>query len=276
MDISEFKRTHQESNSDTAAFIKEALAHDHPIKSIANGVYIKLRGLFQRYPVPTLFVDGSQLLERKVQRIAHERPHPVFAYVNLMEGHGLHQPSLLYRDDIYSGPLQWSSNELPDDDFIDKQNIDRENLEHLRSLYASAIEYLDRRVMKMIETWRVHLDGETTFIVTADHGENLGYEADDFRVGHEASLSEGVIHVPMEIINPPSCDLPDESELYSHQDFGELMTSLAHDTWTVSPRSMVAAERIGTEVDNLKLDTTDMSDARRMIRAVVADEKKYV
>lgn len=276
INISEFLRSNQGANGNISAFLREALTHEHPIKSILNGGYMKLQGLFRRSPLDSPFDDGARVLERKIKAKIRDQSPPVFAYVNLMEAHGPHQPVFWYDNDIYSGPSQWSSNVLPDDSFAARQNIDQPQLKHFRSLYGAAIEYLDRRVMRMIDACRASLDGETTFIITADHGENLGYEADDYRVGHESSLSEGVLHVPMEIINPPDCTLPEGSSLYSHRDFGDLIVGLANNRWNVSPRELVTAERIGTELGDIDLEEGDLVDGRRMIRAVVEHEQKYI
>lgn len=277
LNIREFKSEYGSHDRQLLTFFKEALSHKNKLRSIANGGYQKLHTVFNKYPIPTPFDDGAKRLEKGLKRSLQDVDQPVFLYINLMEAHGPHQYISKYDDDIYTGPASWSSNALPNDDFVDKRNVNEEDLKNLRELYAAAIDYLDRKVLNMIDICRSRLQGETTFLVTSDHGENLGYRSDDFRVGHEASLSEGVIHVPMEIINPPSNGgQPNENALYSHRDFGTLVTGLSQGKWKITPRNMVAAERLGTDVAEVGLDDEEVKDARRMIRAVVRNEEKYI
>jgi arylsulfatase A-like enzyme len=67
------------------------------------------------------------------------------------------------------------------------------------------VETVDTHLRKIHETLESEgLLEETLIVVTADHGENLG-EIDEMgrqRMGHEASVSEAVLHVPLVVANP--------------------------------------------------------------------------
>jgi hypothetical protein len=64
-------------------------------------------------------------------------------------------------------------------------------------------------------------------VVFSDHGENLGFEADEYLVGHN-SLSNAVVHTPGDIINPPDPFPERVTEPVSHLQFGELVEAVAH------------------------------------------------
>lgn len=272
MDISDFTSKYNDHKWNFPHFVREALTHEQKLKSLANGGYLKTKNLFNTLPVPSPFDDGSRYLQKQVEETLVGISSPVFMFVNLMEAHGPHQYLSEYDRSIYSGPLDWSSSQLPDDSFEPKRNISDKELEYFRELYGAAIDYLDRRVISMIESWKPKMDGETTFLITSDHGENLGHQSEDYRVGHEDSLSEAVIHVPMEVINPPDDNTPNSKGLFSHRDFGDLVVGLSNNEWEVAPREIVASERIGTETS--QFDPNQETD--RMIRAAVRGREKYI
>ncbi|QLC35105.1 sulfatase-like hydrolase/transferase (plasmid) [Halarchaeum sp. CBA1220] len=271
ININNFKRKESgEDRTEIVEFLRSAITHDHPLKSFLNGAFMKLNYLPQNLPVPSPFDDGSRVIQNRVKSTLKTQEQPVFLFVNLMEAHGPHQPMYNYDRGIYTGPLSWSSSELTEAARLPKDNVEEPELKYFREIYAAAIDYLDRKVKKMIEEWTTVLEGETTFIITSDHGENLGYESEDYRLGHESSLSEGLLHVPMEIINPPAGKSPDSSSLYSHLDFRDLIGGLAQDHWNISPRDSVPAERVGTDLDQ------GTESAERMIRTIIGGGKKYI
>lgn len=66
-------------------------------------------------------------------------------------------------------------------------------------------------------------EGKTTFIITSDHRENLGYESDKYNFNYLTSLTEAILHVPLILINPPS-DYPETIEkIASHLDLKKLV-----------------------------------------------------
>jgi hypothetical protein len=122
---------------------------------------------------------------------------------------------------------------------------------------------LDTQILKFIHSIQEMSDSETTFIITSDHGENLGYPDDDYLIEHTASLSEGLLHVPFDIINPPS-EAHSDNSLFS-------LTMLPHfvekmqsgEDISISGTRYIEAELIGSGLLN---DPDDYWD--RMIRAV--------
>jgi hypothetical protein len=101
--------------------------------------------------------------------------------------------------------------------------------------------------LSLIDAVESRTDGETTILVTADHGHNLGHSADDRLVHHDGSASEGVLHVPLEVVNPPD-GYPDRIDgLFSHLALGALVSDLsAGEPWDEAlTREEIPAEVVG-------------------------------
>jgi arylsulfatase A-like enzyme len=78
-------------------------------------------------------------------------------------------------------------------------------LEQIRSLYAGEVAAPDHHLRQLVEYLKKndHFE-DTILIVTSDHGENLG-ETDflgNRRMGHEASISEPLLRVPLMVVHP--------------------------------------------------------------------------
>ena len=129
---------------------------------------------------------------------------------------------------------------------------------------AAAIDYLDRTVVEFVDEVQAATDRPTTFVVTADHGENLAFPADDYLVGHDSSLSEGLLHVPLYVVNPPEGyesvpgsetseggaddDTTLVSEYVSHLQLGDLLVGLAHEEVPDVTRERIPAELVGSSI----------------------------
>jgi arylsulfatase A-like enzyme len=121
-------------------------------------------------------------------------------------------------------------------------------------------------------------DRPTTVVVTADHGENLGYPADDGgMIAHSASASEGLLHVPLDLIDPPEGYPARVDEFVSHLSLRSLVAGLgAGETPSVVDSAPVLAERVGspaTADDRLSAD--QLARLRRSIRCAYDDGEKF-
>lgn len=119
--------------------------------------------------------------------------------MNLIEGHVSFKPARYLDDKYYDGPRGWFSNEkcvweLFSDEY-DEQYWNRRN-----KLYRATVDYLDRCIADFVRS----VDSNTTVIITANHGDNVGTETDERLANHKSSLSEGVLHVSLGIINSPT------------------------------------------------------------------------
>lgn len=262
--------------------LREALAHDHPARSLANGLLARLDRYTERAPVPKLADDGANAVTRSALREVRHAEEPYFLFADFADAHVPHRPTRGYDSSLYDVPNDWDSSAL-DTWGINLRGEIEENereLSRFRELYAASIDYLDRRVSTFVDRLLATSERETTVVITADHGENLGYAADDRLVGHEGSLSEGLLHVPLLVINPPPAG-PDVSRGYvSHLQLGRLVASVAR-----GRVPDVTAERIPAELVGMRPTAGPLAEPgheeeyahwNRMIRCVYDAERKYL
>ncbi|WP_157972333.1 sulfatase-like hydrolase/transferase [Saliphagus sp. LR7] len=262
-----------------ARLLREAAAHDHPAKSVANAVAAKVRSRTTRFGVPALTDDGAGTVSRRLREATDEVEDPFFAYVNLMDGHDTHRPHVRLDRDRYSAPVDWDSTGVNKWAYnADPSRREPTYLRRYRELYAANIAYLDSVLADLFEYFAA-TPRETTVIVTADHGENLGYAADDGLIEHVGSLTEALLHVPLYVINPPE-GLRIGDGYVSQLELGRLVRAAANDDPDAA--SDLARERIPAELVGTRLPSMDRADAdldtdywSRSIRAVYEGERKY-
>jgi arylsulfatase A-like enzyme len=210
-------------------FLRASFEHEHPVKSAANGVWAlagpKVKAL--PVPIPEFVDDGATVITETATEEAEILDEPWFLFCNYMDAHTPLRNLLQHDRSLHSVPDGWSSTE------IDKWELNKDGLateeytQNYRNVYGAAIDYLDRRVESLVAQLRAATDRETTVVVVSDHGHNLGFEADDGLFHHTGSMTEGVMHTPLEIINPPEGYPETETRLFSHLDLGELLVRLA-------------------------------------------------
>jgi len=230
--------------TDQATFGLAVLRSNHPLKSVANG----LAGLIQKTSLagtmPRMFDDGA----KPAMRILEKElgcDEPTFAFVSLMEGHIPFEPALHLDSEMYDCPAGWSSDERGVWDLCMSEGYDDQYWTWRNQLYRATIGYLDRAIGEMIETVTEITDRETTVIVTGDHGDNLGTEADEGLANHKSSLSESLLHVPFYVVNPPKGYNSVEKEYFSHLQLRELITGMAENRTPDVFRDTVPAEVVG-------------------------------
>ena len=278
MDVKEFAMT---TDADGLAFytdfLQTALRRDHTLKTLANAGLAQLDVTLSRFPVPRLLDDGATAALKEARRLVSRSPEPFFLFVNLMDAHTPHQHVRGYDRSLHDAPNDWSSiNDLNQwDVMLNGAEGHEDDIEHFRRLYAASIDYLDRKVARFVQTVRENTNGETRFVITADHGENLGFEADGELFGHKSSLSEALLHVPLSVVNPPEGYDERETRYVSHLKLGQLIAGLGRGETPDVTADRIPAELIGTT------NTPDVSDREeaywsRMIRCVYEDESKTV
>lgn len=193
-------------------------------------------------------------------------------FANFMDAHAPHQHTRRYDRSLHDASNTWSSRDW------DKWDVNlggedglksvRSDVETHRELYAASIDYLDRVVDKFIDDLQSKSDEEVTIVITADHGENLGYPEDNYLFGHDASLSEGLLHVPLLVVNPPK-GYPEAVDGYvSHLQLGALLVGLANGETPDVTSDRIPAELVGsTNAD----PPEDEEYWTRMLRAVYTD-----
>lgn len=264
-----------ENSSDYYEFLSQALAHDNTIVSLANGAITKLDSLTTGRAVPKLLDYGGSKIAKQVRQFSRDS-EPFFVFTNFMEAHTPHEHVWGYDKSIHDVDFSWSSYRL------DAQEINvngafeenREEIESFRELYAASVEYLDRLVSSLVENIMESTNLETTVIVTADHGENLAYPDEDRLFGHKSSLFEGLLHVPLIIINPPEGTDVDTSAYLSHLEIGELIHHIARGEMVDPTSEFIPAELMGMGFDTWEVDEEQHRWWNRMQRCAYHNETK--
>ncbi|WP_122091017.1 sulfatase-like hydrolase/transferase [Halalkalicoccus subterraneus] len=259
-------------------FGRAALGHDHPLESLANGALFKANDLFRRAPLPKLLDDGASIVAREGVSMVQDADEPFFLFTNFMDAHGPVHHVLGYDRDLHSAPNTWTSFEFDDWDINTGgvQDHHEQDLQYHRELYGAAIDYLDRKVASFVERLQEETDRETTVVITADHGENLAFPADEEIFGHTSSLTEGLLHVPCYLINPPAGYESVEREYVSHLELGTLIAGLAAEETPDVFAERIPAELVGIGVGGAPNDPEEHRYWDRMLRCVYDGETKYV
>ncbi|WP_254531099.1 sulfatase-like hydrolase/transferase [Natrinema gelatinilyticum] len=279
MDMEKFIQDRKEAGARRfLEFFREALRHDHTLESLGNGVLFKANDLFRRAPVPKLLDDGASIVSSEGVSMVESIEEPVFLFTNFMDAHGPVHHVLGYDRDLHSAPNDWTSFAF-DDWEINTEGVSADHerdLRYHRELYGAAIDYLDRTVASFVTEIQRNTDRETTFIVTADHGENLAYPEDEELFGHTSSLTESLLHVPCYLINPPTGYEAAETQYVSHLELGDLIVGLANGETPDVFRERVPAELIGIGVGGAPRDPEEHRYWDRMLRCTYDGETKYV
>ena len=258
-----------------AQFVRAALDDDHPLYSLANGVLAELKHRFDEWPVANPLDDGAKIVAREATRLAREGTEPFVCFTNFMDAHSPLTHVRGYDRSLHDAPITWHSGEFSTHE-VNTEGIEghEADVEHTRGLYAASIDYLDRQVEAFIDAMQAATDRETTFVVTADHGENMGFEADDYLMAHKGPLTEGLLHVPQLVVNAPE-SVGEVTGYASHLALGDLLVGLANGEVPDVTRERIPAERIGS---NMAAAASEEERARwdRMIRVVYEGTDKYV
>jgi phosphoglycerol transferase MdoB-like AlkP superfamily enzyme len=225
--------------------------------------------------VPGLIDDGCKSISKKSLSIAEEQEDDLFMFINMMEAH---LPHRLFRGmdrAQFDLPSSWNSNTF---DYwayneSERHELERydEDLTRFREFYAAAIDYLDRQVSTLIEGLEKTLDDEVVTIITADHGENLGGEHDRYLMEHTGSLTEGLLHVPFEIVNSP-IELSGTDSFFSLCELPNLVTAIINEEDYTLGTTNVSAEVFG---EGLHLDSKESEYWNRAIRCTYDAGTKF-
>lgn len=138
-------------------------------------------------------------------REATARGKPFFAFVNYFEAHLPYEPPARVLQRVAGGSMEPGERIFTvreaEDYLTGEDSASPDDLARARLLYKAEIAYLDEHVGRLVDQLR---DGglldRTLLIVTSDHGEHLGEHG---LTGHEFSLYEEVLRVPLIVRYPP-------------------------------------------------------------------------
>jgi hypothetical protein len=264
-----------------AGLIRACLAHDYPGRSLANAVWNAVDIDTSSKPVPGMTDDGAKAItDAAVKRAGGEEPF--FMFLNYMDAHTPLRPLVQYDSALHSVPNTWSSEALHNWEINKDGKGTPEYFRNYRALYGAAIDYLDRTVATLVRRVEEQTDQETTYVLTADHGNNLGYPADDGLIHHTGSMSEGILHVPLEIINPPESYPERVDGLFSHLALGDLIGRLASgEPWDDSltadeiPAEHISLSGTGDPRNYRDFEPGEFAYWDRLVRCVYRDGEKF-
>lgn len=254
--------------------LSDAVGHEQSTKSIANAVGTYADSLSRRLPIPRLFDGGTNPVIRACNQQVRQTTEPYVLFVNFMEAHVPMEPTIGYDETLYDAPNTFTTHDKNFWDLVGSVDEFTEYLKTRRALYGASIDYLDRKVPQLIESLQAESSLETTILLTADHGENLGYDSDGRLVQHKSSLSEGVLHVPCDIVNPPDGATAPSDRFTTHLDFKTLLPALATDEFPDIGRETIPAEVVGLSAG--PDPGPEQTHWDRAIRALLHENEKYV
>jgi len=263
-------------------YLQACLEHDYPLRSVINGIHATMSPRLPSLPLPRLVDDGARSISNITTDRAADTEEPFFMFLNFMDAHAPHRPSVRYDSDLYSVPMGWDSDTYSKWDLNIDDAVSETYIQNFRDLYAASIDYLDRVVCQMITDVQAETDRPTTVVITADHGENLRYEADGGLFDHTSSLSEGLLHVPLAIVNPPEgWTEPDSTAYVSHLSLREILVALARnnsmsDDWFGSTCTAEVIGMSGIGFGDKTVSEQEREYWNRMIRCYYRDDRKYV
>jgi arylsulfatase A-like enzyme len=202
--------------------------------------------------------------------------------MNYLDAHSPYRVTKHLDPNLVSVPKTWEDGSYDVWEMNDNEALDNEYAHNYRELYGASIDYLDRKVSDLIQHMQNTTAQETTVVITADHGHNLGYPKENYLFGHNCTVSEGVLHVPLEIVNPPDGFPRQVEESFSHLDLGDLLVRLAQGLPSIDDLvgSYAPAEVEGFTIPGNKSHkfpgtTREWEHWDRMRRVCYVNHKKY-
>jgi arylsulfatase A-like enzyme len=263
-------------------YLKDAVTHSNTLASLGNAAVAQFNRTLSKSPyLSKPFDDGAARACALIRKELQNEESPTFVFANVMDAHWPMHNVLGYDSSVHDAPRSWSSLSLSEYDKL-SFNVDgivednQEYMENYREVYAASIDYLDRKVADLIETVAADTDCETTFIITADHGENLGFEADRHLFSHKASVTEALLHVPFVIVNGPDGYESQETEYVSHLSLEQIIEGVVENEDREVFQESIAAELVGAEISYDGFSEEEMEYWGRMLRSVYHDETKFV
>ena len=211
-------------------YIRWSLGHDHPVKSLLNGLYAKLIGWYPRIETLPLTDVGPADYTEAFEGWLDDRDGPWAACINYMGAHTPYRPE----EHNHWGDDQLTAIQRDTDDIIwefvggERPWWQREAMEHL---YDGAILNLDDELRRLDAALRdAGVRDETMIVVCGDHGETFGEPSDLHPVqlsAHAYSVHERLVHVPL-VVDAPGDEGGVVEEPVSLTGIADLIRSATH------------------------------------------------
>ncbi len=160
-----------------------------------------------RWRLPYL---DAQAIADIAARAARPRGRPLFLFLNFLDAHSPYNPPHSALKAIHAHPSHPFPRYLPHNTLTQIwSTLPPSRKTCLDDLYDGELRWIDQNLTPLLETLQHTLGPNTVFIVTSDHGEDLG---EGGRVGHEFGLAQHIVHVPLFLkaphLKPGTVDTP--------------------------------------------------------------------
>ncbi len=282
----------QEEGLDKLTEATKALFDGNPVTNLTNAIY----GQFFRKAEDDGATRTNEWIEDWLTTRTDSRPF--FLFVNYLEPHLKYQPPKehakehLPEDTTYEEAMQVSQDAWGY--IADTVELTDEDFEILCALYRAEIAYLEEKIEEIVDLLKAEGEWEDTlFIVTSDHGENIG---DHGLMDHQYALYDTLLHVPLFVHGGPfeddeiddlvqlldipptildvlEIDAPDAREQFQgisfHPDADETREYAVAEYIAPQPSMDALEKRVGDLPDHVhKYD--------RSLRAIRTDQYKYI
>lgn len=187
-------------------FLREALTHEFPLRSLHNGIETKLKRSVPWLPfVGTTVHTPGQVYVDQFLEWSRDLDRPWAACLNLMDAHTPYEPASLVDADSTLAQLRDEIDDYVWDFYTGAQPWWL--LTALEALYNDSIRQADAAIGLLLDALmdRGDLD-ETLIVLTSDHGEGFGESSETGHgtriAGHGIGLNEEVLHVPLVVRYP--------------------------------------------------------------------------
>lgn len=218
-------------------YLRRCLAHDHTVKSVLNGLYVKAA-----WDYPWLLPDGhvtgtpANVYTDLFTDWLAERNGPWAACINYMDAHLPYEPAAEF-DRWDDGSARRFQNDC-EDQVWEFNSGDRPvwQMRGFEALYDGAIAQIDHEIGRLIEALKSRDEwDDTLLVVTSDHGEGFGERSevrpDAIVTGHGAGIHERQLHVPLVVKFPGQRDSAEHREPVSLTDFPRVVDAALEGDW---------------------------------------------
>lgn len=165
----------------------------NPVKNLANLIY---GNFFRRR-----HDDGAQRTNDFVAKNldSYLDEDPLFLFINYLEPHLEYRPPKRIANRWLPTNVTYADAQKVNQDawgyITGAQQMSERDFTILRALYRAELAYLDERIAELYDLFNKRgAANETIFIVTGDHGENIGEHG---LMDHQYSLHDTLLHVPL-------------------------------------------------------------------------------
>jgi arylsulfatase A-like enzyme len=152
------------------------------------------RGHFER--------SADRTTDRAIEWLEQMDGRPFFLWIHYFDAHAPYAPPAEFRPEGFDDLKV----DAPTIRFFRKVHdlqvsLPRRQVDYYRALYRGQLEFVDQQIGRLVRHLEEHhADDAITYVLTADHGEELGDHMNFYE--HNRSLYDGVLRVPLAIRAP--------------------------------------------------------------------------